>query len=92
MNFIIDELYLALQAHTGVASIFSGILTMLVLLFLTQVFELLPLSVLAAIVIAFVSGMFDYNEAIYLYKVNVFDFVVWIVALLGTVFLVRIEQ
>jgi MFS superfamily sulfate permease-like transporter len=63
---------------------------MFVLLFLTQVFELLPLSILAAIVISFVSGMFDYHEAVYLYKVHFFDFVVWVVALLGTVFLVSI--
>jgi MFS superfamily sulfate permease-like transporter len=63
---------------------------MFVLLFLTQVFELLPLSILAAIVISFVSGMFDYYEAVYLYKVHFFDFVVWVVALIGTVFLVSL--
>jgi sulfate transporter 4 len=80
--------FICYQAQTGIASIITGILTMLVLLFLTKVFELLPLSILAAIVISFVSAMFDYNEAIYLYKVHVFDFVVWVVALLGTVFLV----
>mmetsp|Transcript_28564 Transcript_28564/g.47552 ORF Transcript_28564/g.47552 Transcript_28564/m.47552 type:complete len:94 (+) Transcript_28564:2-283(+) len=47
----------------------------------------MPMSVLAAIVIVFVMSMFDYNEAIYLFKVHKFDFSVWIVAFLGTLFL-----
>lgn len=84
LSFINDEI----GAQTGIASIITGILTMLVLLFLTRVLELLPLSILAAIVISFVAPMFDYREAIYLYKVNVFDFVVWVVAFMGTVFAV----
>lgn len=35
---------------------------MIVLLLLTSVFEYMPLAVLAAIVIVFVSSMFDYKE------------------------------
>jgi len=45
-------------AETGIASVVTGIVVMMVLLFLTSVFELMPLSVLAAIVISFVLGMF----------------------------------
>mmetsp|Transcript_5267 Transcript_5267/g.9347 ORF Transcript_5267/g.9347 Transcript_5267/m.9347 type:complete len:764 (-) Transcript_5267:4164-6455(-) len=73
--------------QTGASSVISGLVVMLVLLFLTPVFENMPMSVLAAIVIVFVMSMFDYNEAIYLFKVHKFDFSVWIVAFLGTLFL-----
>jgi sulfate transporter 4 len=45
-------------AETGVASIVTGFFVMIVLVLLTSVFEKMPLSVLAAIVITFVSGMF----------------------------------
>jgi len=45
-------------ATSGVASIVTGLVVMCVLLFLTPVFELIPLCVLAAIVISFVLGMF----------------------------------
>ena len=44
-------------AQTGVASVVTGVVVMLVLLFLTPVFQLMPLNVLAAIVISFVLGM-----------------------------------
>jgi hypothetical protein len=45
-------------AETGVASVVTGLVVMLVLLFLTPVFEKMPFTVLAAIVISFVLGMF----------------------------------
>jgi MFS superfamily sulfate permease-like transporter len=50
-------------AETGFASVITGVVVMIVLLLLTSVFEYMPLAVLAAIVIAFVSSMFDYKEA-----------------------------
>ena len=46
-----------------------------------------PLCVLAAIVISGVIGLFDYEEAIYLWKVHRFDFCVWLIACVGTMFL-----
>jgi len=45
-------------AETGIASIITGLVVMIVLLVLTPVFEYMPLAVLAAIVISFVLGMF----------------------------------
>jgi len=74
-------------AQTGIASMVTGVVVMFVLLFLTPVFEKMPLTVLAAIVISYVLGMFDYGEAIYLYRVHKFDFSVWVAAFLGTMFL-----
>lgn len=40
------------------------------LLFLTPVFQLIPYNVIAAIVISGVSGLFEYQEALYLYRVS----------------------
>jgi len=81
----------AVNNDSGAVSGFSGMVTAIivgiVLLFLTQVFELLPLAVLASIVISGVLGLLDYEEAIYLYKVHKSDFFAWLVACLGTMFL-----
>ena len=46
-----------------------------------------PLAVLAAIVISGASGLIYYDEAIYVWKIHKFDFGVWMVAFLGTLFL-----
>lgn len=56
-------------------------------MFLTPVFEIMPLAVLASIIISGVTGLIDYTEAIHLFKVHKFDFVVWIISFLGTLFL-----
>ena len=45
-------------AQTGLASVVTGVVVLFVLLFLTPVFEKMPLTVLASIVISFVLGMF----------------------------------
>lgn len=45
------------------------------------------LCVLASIVISGVVSLVDYSEAIYLWRVHKFDFSVWMVAFLGTLFL-----
>ena len=45
------------------------------------------LATLAAIVISGVVSLVDYSEAIYLWRVHKFDFSVWMVAFLGTLFL-----
>lgn len=42
----------------------------LVLLVLTPVFEKLPLNVMGAIVISGVSGLFEYEQALHLFKVR----------------------
>lgn len=45
-------------AQTGLASVVTAAVVLIVLLFLTSVFELMPLAVLAAVVISFVLSMF----------------------------------
>jgi len=74
-------------AMSGISAIVTATVVALVLLFLTPVFELLPLATLAAIVISGVISLVDYPEAIYLWKVHKFDFGVWMCAFLGTLFL-----
>jgi len=81
----------AVKDQCGAQSNVSGFVTCfvvgLVLLVLTDVFEKMPMCVLGAIVIAGVLGLFDYEEAIYLYKVHKFDFGVWFVSCIATMFL-----
>lgn len=74
-------------AQSGISAIVTATVVGLVLLFLTPVFELLPLPVLASIVISGVVSLVDYPEAIYLWNVHKFDFWVWMFAFVGTLFL-----
>lgn len=80
----------AVSNDTGSKSQISGLVTgtmvMMVLLFLTPVFELLALPTLASIVISGVLSLVDYQAAMYLWRVHKFDFSVWITAFLGTLF------
>lgn len=74
-------------AQSGISGIVTATLVGLVLLFLTKIFEKMPLCILASIVISGVISLLDYEEAIYLWAVHRFDFSVWMVACFGTLFL-----
>jgi sulfate transporter 4 len=74
-------------AKSPISALVTATLVGVALLFLTAIFEKLPLCVLGAIVIAGVFGLMDYPEAIYLWKVHKFDFAVWITACFGTMFI-----
>ena len=56
------------------------------LLFLTPLFHYTPLVVLSAIIIAAMLGLIDYEAAIYLWKVDTFDFIVCMSACICIVF------
>jgi high affinity sulfate transporter 1 len=72
-------------ARTGVASLCSGAIVLLVLLFLAPVFSDLPTPVLAALIIeAVVMGMMDVPEMRRLARVQRFDFWIAIAAIAGT--------
>eukprot|EP00448_Togula_jolla_P006333 CAMPEP_0170595688 /NCGR_PEP_ID=MMETSP0224-20130122/14701_1 /TAXON_ID=285029 /ORGANISM="Togula jolla, Strain CCCM 725" /LENGTH=871 /DNA_ID=CAMNT_0010919897 /DNA_START=55 /DNA_END=2670 /DNA_ORIENTATION=- len=81
----------AVNNQTGAVSQLSGIITALVMLctmlFLTPIFYYLPKFVLAAIVISSVLPLVAYGEAIKLWRVKRIDFVLWLVAFAGTLFL-----
>jgi sulfate transporter 4 len=65
----------------------AGFLVMMILLFMTPVFERVPYNAMGAIIITSVLGLVEVKEAIFLYKANFLDFLVWASAFLGTIFL-----
>ena len=72
-------------ARTGIASLASGVIVLLVLLVLAPLFSDLPTPVLAALIIeAVVSGMMDVPEMRRLARVQRFDFWIAIAAIVGT--------
>jgi len=81
----------AVNNSTGARTQLSGIITAAVmfctLLFLTPLFYYLPKFVLAAIVINSVISLVAVSEARRLFTVKKHDFVLWIVACVGTLFL-----
>jgi high affinity sulfate transporter 1 len=72
-------------ARTGLASLTTGAILLLTLLFLAPLFSDLPLPVLAALIIeAVVMGMMDVPEMQRLYHVKRFDFWIAVAAIAGT--------
>ena len=75
-------------ARTGLASLTSGVIVLLTLLFLAPLFSDLPKPVLAALIIeAVVMGMMDVPEMRRLARVQRFDFWIAIAAIAGTLLL-----
>ena len=73
-------------ARTQMSSIFTCILIGLTLLFLTPVFYFLPKAVLAAIVLLSVKSLFEYKEAIHLWKTHRGDFIMMLATFIITLF------
>ncbi|MBT8260933.1 MAG: solute carrier family 26 protein, partial [Bacteroidia bacterium] len=71
-------------AKTGLASVFSALLIVITLLFLTPLFYNLPKAILASVIMVAVFGLIDYKEAIHLYKSNITDFWMLIVTFVAT--------
>ena len=57
----------------GIAALIAAAVVGLVLAALTPVFQLLPLNVLAAVVVSGVLGVFEWDEALFLYRVSSCD-------------------
>ena len=71
-------------AKTPVASLTTGVLVILTMLFLAPFFSYLPQAVLSALIIeAVVMGMMDVGEMKRLYRVKRFEFLAAMAALLG---------
>jgi high affinity sulfate transporter 1 len=71
-------------ARTPLASLITGVLVLLTLLFLAPLFSDLPKPVLAAVIIdAVVFGMIDVRELRRLYRVARFDFWIAVAAIVG---------
>ena len=78
-------------AKTNLAAIFSAGIIALTLLFLTPLFYFLPKAVLAAIVMVAVFGLIDWEEALYLWRVDRRDFALMALTFVATLSL-GIEQ
>ncbi|WCJ19512.1 sulfate transporter 4.1 [Euphorbia peplus] len=74
-------------AKTGLSGIVTGIIMGCSLLFLTPLFEYIPQCSLAAIVISAVMSLVDYHEAIFLWRVDKKDFLLWTLTSTTTLFL-----
>ncbi|CAK9075072.1 unnamed protein product [Durusdinium trenchii] len=81
----------AVNNSTGALSQLSGVITAVVMLatlmFLTPLFYYLPKFALAAIVMNSVIPLVAFGEARHLFHVKKHDFVLWVTAFLGTLFL-----
>ncbi|KAL0855149.1 hypothetical protein Bca101_060301 [Brassica carinata] len=74
------------EAKTGLSGLVTGIIIGCSLLFLTPVFKYIPQCALAAIVISAVSGLVDYEGAIFLWRVDKRDFTLWTITSTTTLF------
>ncbi|RWR76843.1 STAS domain-containing protein [Cinnamomum micranthum f. kanehirae] len=74
-------------AKTGLSGLTMGIIMGCALLFMTPLFTDIPQCALAAIVISAVMGLVDYGEAIFLWRVDKKDFLLWTITSITTLFL-----
>lgn len=81
----------AINYETGSKTQFSALISVLVvvvtLLFLTPIFYYLPKTVLAAIIIVAILKLIKFNEAVFLWKTNKFDFYLMLATFTATLFL-----
>ncbi|KAL6600553.1 hypothetical protein ACP70R_045353 [Stipagrostis hirtigluma subsp. patula] len=71
-------------AKTGLSGIIMGIIIGSALLFMTPLFTDIPQCALAAIVISAVTGLVDYEEAIFLWGIDKKDFFLWAITFMTT--------
>ncbi|CAK9254958.1 unnamed protein product [Sphagnum jensenii] len=74
-------------AKTGLAGLVMGLVLCSALQFFTPLFSDIPQCALAAIVISAVIGLVDYEEAMFLWRVEKKDFLLWLAASIFTLFL-----
>lgn len=77
----------AAGAQSGIASLITAVVILLTLLFFTPLFYYLPKAVLAAIILVSATGLFDYKEAIYLWKTHRRDFRLMLITFVLTLML-----
>lgn len=74
-------------AKTGMSSILTAIFLAIALLFFMQLFYYLPTAILAAIILLSVIGLFDYKQAILLWKTHRGDFAMMLFTFFATLLL-----
>ena len=73
--------------QTGLASVMTGVLVLLTLLFLTPLFTHLPNAVLASVIVVAVSGLITPRDAIEFFKVKKSDGWTWVLTFAATLIL-----
>ncbi|KAK7251581.1 hypothetical protein RIF29_34900 [Crotalaria pallida] len=71
---------------TAMTNIVQAFLMALILQYLAPLFGYTPLVALSAIIVSAVLGLINYTQAIHLFKVDKFDFIICMAAFLGVVF------
>ncbi|KAG8056378.1 hypothetical protein GUJ93_ZPchr0002g26453 [Zizania palustris] len=71
-------------AKSGLSGIIMGIIIGSALLFMTPLFTDIPQCALAAVVISAVTGLVDYEEAIFLWSIDKKDFFLWSITFITT--------
>lgn len=74
-------------AKSTLASVFSAVVILLTLLFLTPLFYYMPTAVLAAIIMVAVAGLVDMKEARFLWRVDRRDFALMLLTFAATLLL-----
>ena len=74
-------------AKSGLSSIITALLIGLTLAFLTSVFFYLPKTILAAIIMVAINGLFAFEEALFLWKVSRSDFYMLLLTFVVTLIL-----
>ncbi|MDG5787722.1 sulfate permease [Evansella sp. AB-P1] len=73
--------------HTQLASVFTGMLVILTLLFFTSFFYYLPNAVLASIIIMAVYKLVNVKQVVHLFKIKPTDGWCWVVTFVSTLFI-----
>ena len=77
-----------MNAKTTINGVFAALLMLMVILVMSILFEPLPKAALASIIVAALKGLFiQMGDCVKFWKINKFDFVIWLFTILSVVFL-----
>lgn len=78
----------SMNTKTTFSGILSATLMILLVVVLGAIFEPLPKAALAAVIVVALKGLFiQFKDSIKFWRINKFDFVIWLCTILGVVFL-----
>lgn len=74
-------------ARSGIAGAVTAAMVGVVLLYLTDLTKFMPLNAMGSIVLAGVSGLLNFRDSKFLWRISKRDWSVWAVSMLGTILL-----
>ncbi|GAB1598408.1 prestin-like [Argonauta hians] len=76
----------SMGVRTTLNAVFTSVLMFLVLSVISSLFECLPLSVLAAVIVVALKGLFiQISDLKKFWNINIFDFIIWLITFLSVV-------